>query len=193
MTSARVGGSFMVIFAGGMAGFTFAGRLEDELAELGRLETALLTLSSEVSYALQPLPAALVSAGERAGGATGALFARVGALTGLSQRRTPGEALEQALSEPADVGARSARTSSGARGPGPVQSRRLPPFALDLLRDLVRNLGTSGHKEQLRYIEMSIDRVRARRQDFAAECRTKAKLYRYLGIAAGASVAIVLM
>lgn len=206
MTAARVGGSFMVICAGGLTGFAFAGRLDAELAELDRLETALITLSSEVSYALQPLPAALMSAGTRAGGSIGALLYRMGSLTGLSQRRTPTEALEQALDPDMDQALR--RTSGLASGPalagtldqaaGRATGRAAPgavlsAFELDLLRDLARNLGVSGHKEQLRYIEMSIDRVRDRRASFAAECRRKAKLYRYLGIAAGASVAIVLM
>lgn len=203
MTAARAGGTFMVVCAGGMAGFTLASSLDRELAELDRLEAALLTLSSEVSYALQPLPAALANAGERAGGATGALLARLGALTGLSQRRTPVEALEQALAETEDWDPRLDRglIAAGGKGLGSggvkmrwrISPQRLSPFELDLLRDLARNLGTSGHREQLRYIEMSIDRVRSRRADFAAECRKKAKLYRYLGIAAGASVAIVLM
>jgi stage III sporulation protein AB len=163
----------MVVAAGGIAGFSLAGRLETELKELQRLETALLCLSSEISYSLTPLPGALERAGERAGGASGALFERVGALTGLSQRRNVTQALDLALAE------------------GP--SRSLAPFEVDLVRDLAKNLGTSGHKEQVRYIEMSIDRVRSRRREFEDECRKKAKLYRYLGLFSGACIAIVLL
>ena len=188
-------GSFMVVGAGGMAGFWLAGRLEGELGELERLEVALLNLSSEISYSLEPLPGALVRAGERAGGATGALFVRLGSLTGLSQRRTPAEALDQALDGVA-AGAPD-RLPGGVRSGAPGEAKEklipLPTFEVDLLRELAKNLGTSGHKEQVRYIEMSMDRARSRRREFAEECRKKAKLYRYLGIAAGASVAIVLL
>jgi stage III sporulation protein AB len=97
----------------------------------------------------------------------------MGALTGLSQRRTPVEALDQALADPSLA--------------------RLPPFEVGLLRDLTANLGASGHKEQARYIEMSIDRARSRRREFEDECRKKAKIYRYLGLFSGACVAIVLL
>lgn len=189
-----------------MTGFGLAGRLEGELGELERLEVALLNLSSEISYSLQPLPGALVRAGGRAGGATGALFVRLGSLTGLSQRRTPAEALDQALDgvsagapDPLLGGARSGAPGEAKDGVARTTVSRskklipLPAFEVDLLRDLAKNLGTSGHKEQVRYIEMSMDRARSRRREFAEECRKKAKLYRYLGIAAGASVAIVLL
>lgn len=168
----KVLGSVLVIAAGGIAGFGLAGRLESELKELERLELALLCLSGEISYSLTPLPGALARAGERAGGATGSLLRRFGALTGLSQRRTAIEALDQALAE--DGG-------------------KVPRFERELLRDLAGSLGTSGHKEQERYIEMSIGKARSLRTQFEDECRKRAKLYRYLGVFGGACVAIVLL
>ncbi len=165
-------GSVMVIAAGGIAGFYVAGRLESRLREMRRLETALVFLSSEITYSLTPLPQALFRAGERAGGAVGALFCRFGELTGLAQRRDPSEALDAALSD------------SGSA---------VPAEAVDLLFELSRNLGTFGHKEQARFIEMSIDKAGRMRGELEGECRAKAKLARYLGLLGGACVAIVLL
>jgi stage III sporulation protein AB len=169
---AKLLGSVLVVAAGAYGGFGLAGRLESELKELERLEVALLCLSSEISYSLTPLPAALQSAGKRSGGVVGALFCRFGALTGLSQRRTAAEALEMALAE---------------------AGKKVAAPARELLKELAVNLGTSGHKEQERYIEMSLSKARGLRQEFEGECRKRAKLYRYLGVFGGACVAIVLL
>jgi len=163
-------GSTLVIGAGGVAGFSCAGRLEAELDELERLEAALTALSSEISYSLMPLPGALSKAGERAGGTTGAIFQRIGGLSGLAQRRTPVEALVRALDD-----------------------EHIGRFQEHVLKDLVRNLGTSGHKEQVRHIEMSIDRVRSWRRRLEDDYRKKARVYRYLGLFSGVGVAIVLL
>lgn len=164
-------GAFLVLCSGAGLGFKFAGSLENELREIGCLEAGLMALLSHVTYALDPLPHALVAAGRAAGGATGALLARMGAATGMFQRRTPEDALEFALQEGEPV----------------------PPEVVGVLRDLSRNLGTSGHKEQARFIEMSMERAKALRMEFADECTRKARLYRYLGIAGGASLAIILL
>lgn len=165
-------GSVLVVGAGGVAGFAMAGRLESHLRELQRLEAALLCLEGEISYSLTPLPEALQRAGERAGGAIGALFERFGALTGFSQRRTAVEALHEAL----------AGCGDGVSAP-----------VKELLVDLSLYLGTSGHKEQSRFIEMSIDKAKRLRLQFEDECRKQAKLYRYLGLLGGACVAIILL
>jgi len=169
---AKLLGSALVVAAGGAAGFSLAGRLEGRLQELHRLESGLTCLLSEISYSLTPLPEALARAGERAGGQIGALLCRCGMLAGLSQRRTAEEAFAQAAQE------------SGAG---------IQPAALAVLTDLSRYLGTSGHKEQARYIEMSIDKAKRLRQDFEEDCRKRARLYRYLGVFGGAAVAVVLL
>lgn len=166
-------GTILVIGAGTVAGFGTAARLEDELKELERLELGLLCLSSEIAYSLLPLPSALKRAGEQAGGMTGLLLSRTGALTGLAQRRTPVDALDLALSD--------------------QSLSRLPSFEVGLLRELAANLGVSGHKEEARFIEMSIERARSHRREFEEECRKKARIYRYLGLLSGACVAIVLL
>jgi len=172
ITLAKVLGFVLTVLAGGVAGFSLAGRLEGQLLELQRLETGLLCLLNEISYSLTPLPEALTRAGERAGGHIGDLFGKCGKLAGLSQRRTAEEAIAQALLE---------------CGAG------VSPSARAILTDLSRYLGTSGHKEQVRHIEMSIDKAKRLRQDFEEDCRKRAKLYRYLGVLGGAAVAVVLL
>jgi len=169
--AAKAVGSALVIAAGGLAGFAAARRVEAELREVERFENALLCLSSEISYALTPLPEALKRAGSAAGGEIGTLLARTGSLAGLSNRRSVSRALDLALAE----------------------VRPQSPKAVAILKELAANLGFSGHKEEVRYIEMSIDRTRSVRKELEGECRRKARLYRYLGLFSGASLAIVLL
>lgn len=169
----KMAGSLMLLWAATSVGFGSARSLENQVLELERLEVALESLSSGVSYALEPLPRAMMKAGERAGGETGRLFCLMGAESGLAGRRTPHEAF----------------TSVVAEGLGPQVSRAVR----DILADLFRTLGASGHKEQVRHIDMSIDRVRSYRKSVEDECRKKARVYRYLGVLAGLSAVIALV
>ncbi len=173
---AKALGAVLVVGAGGVTGFSLASRMEWRLRELERLEAALLCLRGEISYSLTPLPQALQRAGERAGGAIGTLFCRFGASTGLSQRRTAAEALEEILA-----------TSGVGAGAGIDASVR------EILTELSAYLGTSGHNEQCRFIDMSLDKAKRLRQEFEDECRKRVKLYRYLGLLGGACVAVILL
>ena len=169
--AAKAAGSALVIAAGGLVGFAAARRVEAELREVERLETALHFLQSEISYALTPLPEALKRAGAAAGGEIGALLARTGALAGLSNRRSVSRALDLALDE--------------------IHPELTKVLAI--VKELAASLGLSGHKEEVRHIEMSIDRARSLKKELEDECRRKARLYRYLGLFSGASLAIVLL
>jgi stage III sporulation protein AB len=169
----KVVGSLLVFGAATAVGVSAARELDDQVAELQRLEVACETLSAGVSYLLEPLPRAMMKAGERAGGASGDLFFRMGSLTGISGLRTPEDAFQSVLAEGV--------------------SSRIPRAGLSVVEDLVKTLGTSGHKEQVRYIDMSIDRVRSYRKSIEDEYRKKARMYRYLGVLAGLLVVVVLI
>lgn len=169
----KLAGSLLLLGTAAAAGHGAARRLEAEVEELRRLVTALEALSSEVSYMLRPLPQAMAAAGARAGGTVGELFCLLGSRSGRSGRLTPEDALETILSE---------------AHPG-----ELPRLALETVGELVKTLGTSGHKEGLRHIDMSIDRVRSHLRLVEAEYGKKARMYRYLGVLTGLSVVIVLI
>lgn len=170
---AKVFGSGLIIAVGTLLGYRWANGLANELGELEKLELALVNLSAEISYALSPLPKALWRSGQKVGGGTGELLSRMGSSVGLEQRRTPAEALDEALKN--------------------FDGSGVGLFEIELLKNLARNLGTSGHKEQLRYIESCIDKLRTYRRTFEEECKRKMRLYRYLGVLSALSIVIVLI
>ncbi|QUL98937.1 MAG: stage III sporulation protein AB [Candidatus Fermentithermobacillus carboniphilus] len=170
---AKVLGSGLVLGAGALAGYTAAKATEERLKELERLEICLINLSTEISYFLSPLPKALVKAGQKSGGEAGRLFVEMGNLVGMGRRKTPDEALEEALVS--------------------IREDSIPRFGLETLRDLAKNLGGTGHREQIRYIEGSIERLKDHRRLFEEESRKKARLYRYLGLLGALSTVIVLI
>ncbi|HHX27468.1 MAG TPA: hypothetical protein GX716_00505 [Firmicutes bacterium] len=169
----KLAGSFLLLGTAAAAGFGTARGVEGQIEELRRLVTALQALSTEVSYVLKPLPQALTAAGQRAGGAVGELFCLLGSRSGLSGRRTPEDALETVLNE----------TCLG----------ELPRLARETIGELVKSLGTSGHTEQVRHIDMSIDRVRSFLSSMEVEYGKRARMYRYLGVLGGLMAVIVLI
>lgn len=168
----KLAGAMFIVGTAAAAGAGAARALEEEIKELRRLEIALEALSSEVSYMLRPLPAAMIAAGERAGGAVGELFCLMGNRSGILGRRTPEDVFLSAMEETGEA---------------------IPRFARETLGELVKTLGTSGHKEQLRYIDMSIDRVRSFLRSAEGDYEKKARMYRHLGVLTGLAAVIVLI
>ncbi|HHW27821.1 MAG TPA: hypothetical protein GXX23_10900 [Firmicutes bacterium] len=169
-------GALSVIAAGTLIGLGLAGRLEEDLREMERLESLLIGLGTEISYALVPLPEALRKHGNRVGGAIGKVVSRIGELSGLERRRTLAEAASMALDEAAGLG-----------------EPPLLPFHAALLLDLARVLGTTGHKEQAAYIDHALASVRAHRRASEDELRKRARVYRYLGVLSSVSLVIVML
>jgi stage III sporulation protein AB len=169
----KAAGALFVLGTTIAAGTGVARALEEEVRELRRLEIALSALSSEVSYMLRPLPMAMIAAGKRAGGTVGELLCLMGDRSGISGRRTPEDVFLSVLEE--------------------TGLEALPRFARDLLGELVKTLGTSGHKEQIRLIDMSIDRVRSFVRSVEGEYEKKARMYRHLGVLTGLAAVIVLI
>lgn len=166
-------GSVFIICAGALGGKSLAGNLEKELDELSRFELALLNLSTEISYSLSSLPAALSKAGEKAGGDTGKLFSLIGSLSGMEQRRTVEEAFNLALETAQDL--------------------NVPDSELAILGILVKNLGIWGREEQLSFIEIALAESRNHRVSIQEEYRKKARMYRSLGVLFALGIVIVLL
>lgn len=171
-------GALGVVAAGSLIGFGLAGRLEDDLREMERLESLLLGLRSEISYALVPLPEALRKHGTRVGGITGRVAARVGELSGLEHRTTLAEAVLEAMDE-------ITATDTG--------DFKLSPFHATLFLDLARVLGTTGHREQAAYLDHALESSRNHRQACQDELRKRARVYRYLGVLSSVSLVIVML
>lgn len=171
-------GALGVIAAGSLIGFGLAGRLEDDLREMDRLESLLVGLRSEISYALVPLPEALRKHGARVDGATGRVAARIGELSGLENRTTLVEAVSEAMNEmdSADIGVPT-----------------LSPFHTALFLDLARVLGTTGYREQAAYLDHALESARNHRRSCEDEFRKRARVYRYLGVLSSVCLVIVML
>ncbi len=169
----KILGSALILCTGALGGKFMAARLERELEELSRFELALLNLSTEVSYSLSSLPKALLNAGHKAGGHTGALFSLIGSLCGLEQRRTVEEAFGLALER--------------------SQGLNLPARLVEVMTVLVRNLGVWGCKEQIGFIDMALRETRDYRASVQEEYSKKARMYRSLGLLLALGIVIVLM
>jgi stage III sporulation protein AB len=172
----RGSGALGVVAAGTLIGFSLARRLEDDLREMERLESLLLGLRSEISYALVPLPQALRKHGTRVGGTVGAVALRMGDLSGLERRTTLPEAAALALDEAAGSGGGT-----------------LPAFHAALLSDLARVLGTTGHREQAAHLDHALETAQNHRRSVEDDFRKRARLYRYLGVLSSVSIVIVML
>jgi stage III sporulation protein AB len=169
----KILGSALILCTGALGGKFMAARLERELEELSRFELALLNLSTEVSYSLSSLPKALLNAGHKAGGHTGALFSLIGSLCGLEQRRTVEEAFYLALEQ--------------------AQGLDLPRCEIEIMTALVRNLGAWGCKEQVGFIHMALEESRNYRASIQEEYLKRARMYRSLGLLFALGIVIVLL
>jgi stage III sporulation protein AB len=169
---AKIIGSTLIILTGTLIGHGLASSLERKEKEAEMLENALVCLSSEVSYALTPLPVALRSAGKAAGGAVGDILISMGKLAGIANKHTAQEAFVEAVSK--------------------YQGTLPPSELLTIVDDLSKNLGFLGHREQIRHIEIAIDKVKRYKKSHEEEVRKKARLYRYLGALSAVCLVIVL-
>ena len=137
---------------------------------MNRFESLLL-LKTEISYALLPLPRLYPNAVSE-WAARSVRRSRSWSQAGPGSRMTPEEALSLVLD---DLG------------------QKMPRHQVPLIEDLFRNLGTSGHKEQVAHIDAVLDSAKALRRSLEDNYRKKARIYRYLGVLGAISVVIVLL
>ena len=107
------------------------------------------------------------------GGTTGHIFSGISSLVGMASGCTPSEALEQILSEKPMAG--------------------YSPEGLDIIEDVMKNLGSTGYKEQTRFIQLALKRLEMLKKEKKDEAKKKAKIYRCLGVMSGLSAAILLI
>lgn len=156
-----------------IAGFKAAQDALENLSEVERAETALVSLRSQISYALNPLPVALREAGRAAGGKIGEFIGFMVGEIGTRGRLTPSEAFEKAAA--ACVG------------------REIPRYVLEIFGEFFKDAGKAGHREELARIDLVLERLRFYKQKFREETGKRARLYRYLGISCGIVLVIVLL
>lgn len=167
----RLLGAGAVFCAGTAIGWQLAQPLRRRPEELRSLAAGLALLETEIAYGATPLPAALERAAS-AGPPAAALYGRAAAL--CRQGRLPCEALEEALAE---LYANSSLTAADRQ-------------ALSLL---ARVLGASDRADQARHLRLCRERLAAAEAQAEAERQRHERVYRQLGLAAGAAAAILLL
>ena len=165
-------GAFLVIAAGGMAGWVYSALLKKRLTILRGLIQSFQWLETEIGYASLPLGEAFLRISTRVPEEIRLLFTTF--TTGLNSRAglTADEAWQQSLTEHREA---------------------LPLKAEDwaLLADFGRTLGTTDRENQVTAIRQTLERLKHQAGDAEEEYRKNERLYRYLGIAGGALVVLL--
>lgn len=167
----RLLGAALVFGAGTAIGWQLALPLRRRPEELRELAAGLALLETEVTYGATPLPVALERAAS-AGRAAAELYGRAGCLCRAGE--LPSDALARAL------------------------ERFYPGSALtrpdrEALAALAAVLGGSDRADQARHLRLCRERLLAAEAAAEAERQRYERVYRQLGMAAGAAVAILLL
>ena len=131
-------------------------------------------LETEISYALTPLPEALLGISEKIEGAVGQFFLITSQLLGQEQGMTAGEAWKEAL--------------KSLKG-----STALTEGDIDVLSSLGANLGSSHREEQLKHLRLTQEHLK--HQELCAEKdREKGeRIWRTAGFFGGLVIVIILL
>lgn len=166
-------GALLVVGAGGAAGLWVAQGYARRPEELRALQGALGLLATEISFALTPLPDALVQVARRADPRVAGLFRDVATL--LCNRS--GETVEEAWAKALD---RFASRSA------------LRDEDIAALAELGAVLGVSDCEDQVRHLALVVERLKVQGLRADEEARKNVRLWRYLGFCAGAAAVLVL-
>lgn len=168
----RTGAALLVVGGAATAGWTAAARLRRRPRELRQIQTGLHVLRTEIDWGAVPLPAALARAGGCLAGVPGRLFSEAAAHLAGGEGLAAGEAWERAI---AACGADTALT----------------PGDLEILRALAVRLGTSHREDQVRHLEVCLDRLAQAEQQARERAEGDARLYQQLGVLGGLLLALL--
>jgi stage III sporulation protein AB len=166
-------GTACAVGATGGWGWLLARRLRRRPEELAALAAALEALRSEIAYGRTPLPEALERVGSGGPVAVRLLFGGAAARLRGGSGLSAGEAWAAAL---ADADASSA----------------LDPEDLVVLSRVGARLGGSDAEDQDRLLALAADGLRAREAEARRGLEPRARMCLYLGLLAGAAVALSL-
>ena len=169
----RIIGALLVIAAGGMAGWVYSTLLKKRLTLLQAFIQSFQWLETEIGYASVPL-------GE--------------AFTGISTR-VPEEVKLIFTTFAAELNGRAGLTADEAWQKSLDQNREVLPLKAEdwaLLADFGRTLGTTDREHQVTAIRRTLERLKHQASGAEEEYRKNERLYRYLGIAGGTLVVLIL-
>lgn len=166
-------GACIILLSSTLIGLRWAERYIRRPREIRQLRSSLLRLESEIHYGATPLPLALQSVSAQTQGPVGRLFLEIG-----NRLRDEGHRpLYECWSE--GIGAAWSYTSMKS----PEQN---------VLLQFGRTLGTSDREDQVKHIRMTLSHLESEEENAIIEQQKNAKLFRSLGILAGALVVILM-
>lgn len=169
----RAVGAGLIIFGAATYGAGLARAVRRRAWEIAELEAALQALESEISYGYTPLPEACVQVGRRSAGVVGRLFTHVGS------------ALAREDFDTELTWRRSVRAwATGAHLQAPE---------LEILEALGTVLGRSTAADQARQLQLARERLAGIRRRLEPDVERQSRLRTYLGLAAGAMLALLLV
>ncbi len=162
----------LVVGGAAAAGQAAAARLRRRPRELRQLQTALHVLRTEVDWGMTLLPEALARAGRCVAGPAAELFAATARVLTVGDGRGAARAWQQAVEEI-----------------GPATS--LAPEDREALLALGACLGASHREDQLRHLDLCLERLARAEVEARERAATEARLYQQLGLLGGLLVALL--
>ena len=165
-------GAVIILLSCGFAGRIFAGALARRVNLLQQLERGFAALSTEISFSVTALPLALKQSGRQCGGEMQALFLRAGErfsdLQGI-----PAEMIWQQT------------VDEVTKDSVLLQEDR------DVLYDFGLGLGLSDKNDQLKKLELLLQKLRSREQDARTNKEKMSKVWQALGWSVGAMLVLL--
>jgi len=167
-------GCILIIGACSYIGFFLGRQYNARFEQIKKLRSSLKMLETEISYSMNPLPEALFKVGSRILGPVGKLYEHTAELLG----KNAGLPMEQVWRAGLD---RLAEESS------------LKKEELDVLDDFGLGLGGSDREEQLKNLHLAQEHLRIIESSAERDRNKYERMYKTLGILAGAALALVLI
>lgn len=166
-------GAVLVVLAGTMFGFAKASAYARRPRQIRQLIAAFQRLETEMTYGFTPLGEALLHISGQLEPQLAAMFRRaaepLNAMTGV----TAAESWKEAV----DACWRQTALSSNER---------------EILSQLSFTLGTSDREDQAKHLRLAVDMLKAEEENARDEQRRYEKMWRSLGVLAGAFVVILM-
>jgi stage III sporulation protein AB len=166
-------GALLIFAAGTLAGFYQSSRYMNRPVQIRHLVLALERLQTEISYGGTPLPEALARSGRGIPQPVGALFAEAS-----RRMNEPGSSSAMEIWQDA-VAETWKRTAM-----------REPER--EILMSVGATLGASGRDDQLKHLRLAVRQLQSEEETARDEQMRYGKMWRSLGIMAGALVVILM-
>lgn len=170
----KVLGFALVLVGSTLAGNVVASSYGARSRQLGQLRVGLHLLKTEVAYAMGALPGALERVAAGLGRPVADLFSRTAEVLRSGEGLSPGEAWE-----------RSARSV--------FPETALDAGDLEVLLGLAGYLGMTDRDDQLRHLDLALERLAVREDAARAEQAASERMWRQLGLLGGLALGIALL